>query len=270
MQVSLQAQTKRWYAVAGRIGLSAKGVVYCLSGLIALFAALHFQGKTAKDAGQKGIFNFVQDQPLGSPILLLIAAGLICFTFWRMVQAFADTEHKGSDKKGLAKRSAYLYSGLLYAAVAWYAIKLVLKQSDSGDGQQGYVSRLLSLPYGQWIVGAVAVGLFITGVYQLGRAFSGKYKKYVRSALHNDAAQWISTVGVAGYSARGIVWLILGWLFLKSAFNANAGYVGGTDKAFAWLQNGWYGSLLLGIVALGLICYGIFMLLRARYQHFST
>ncbi len=270
MSVSLPRKTKKWYAVAGRIGLSAKGVVYCLSGLLAVFAALHIQGKTPKDAGQKGLFGSIHQLPLGNVLLITIAVGLICFTIWRLIQAFADTERKGTDKNGLVKRFTYLYSGLLYAAVAWYAFKELSGERSNGSAKQDYISKLLSMPYGQWLVGIVAGCIIAVGIFQLYRAFSGKYKKYVRSALHKDAAPWITTAGVAGYSARGIVWIVIGWLFIKSAVNANAGYVGGSDKAFDWLQDGWHGSLLLGLVALGLICYGIFMFLRARYQHFSS
>lgn len=266
MAVSFNHKTKKWYALAGRIGLSAKGVVYFLSGLVAMFAALHLQGKTAKDAGQQGVFDLVGDQPMGNSVLIAIAAGLVCFTIWRIIQCFADTEGKGNDKGGLTKRVTYLYSGFFYAAIAWYALKEAFGKSSGGNSKQGYISKLLSMPYGQWIVGVIAACIIAVGLYQLYRGISGKYKKYVRSALHKDAAPWISTAGVAGYSARGLVWMIIGWLFIKSAVNSNARYVGGSDKAFSWLQNGWYGSILLGIIALGLICYGIFMFLRARYQ----
>jgi len=269
MPVSLNQNTRKWYAIAGRIGLTAKGVVYCLSGLIALFAVFHLNGKNAKDAGQKGVFDVVHDQPMGNSILIVIAAGLICFTIWRLLQCFADTEHKGHDKGGLTKRFTFLYSGLLYAAIAWYALKEAFGKTSGSSSKQGYVSKMLSMPYGQWIVGIVAACIIAVGLYQLYRGFSGKYRKYVLSALHKDAAPWISTAGVAGYSARGAVWIVIGWLFIKAAVNANPTYAGGSDKAFSWLQNGWYGSLLLAIVAIGLLCYGIFMFMRARYQQLS-
>jgi len=78
MSVTINRTSRKWYALAGRIGLSAKGVVYSLSGLVAVFAAFHFQGKTAQDAGQKGVFDLVSSQPMGNASLLAITAGLCC------------------------------------------------------------------------------------------------------------------------------------------------------------------------------------------------
>ncbi len=261
----------KWYETAARFGLSAKGVVYCLSGLIAVMAALHFGGNSVKDAGKGGVFGFIEDQPFGKWLLLVVAIGLVCYTIWRWIQAFKDTEHKGSDKKGFSKRFTYFFSGLVYASLAVYAMKIVLGNSSNsgGDKQQDWAAKLLDQPFGQWLVGIVAVIMIGTGLYQLYRAFSGKYKKYVKEALHHDTAGWVSKVGVAGYTARGIVWLILGWMFIKAAFHANAKEAGGSDEALGWLQQSSYGTILLAAVAIGLICYGVFMFLRAKYQEFK-
>ncbi len=264
------ANTSKWYESAARIGLSAKGVVYCLSGLMAVMAALHFGGNSVNDAGKGGVFSFIEDQPFGKWLLLIVALGLVCYTAWRWIQAFKDTEHKGSDKKGFSKRFTYFFSGLVYASLAVYAIKIVLGSSSGsgGDKQEDWTATLLQQPFGQWLVGIVAAIMIGIGFYQIYRAVSGKYKKYVREALHHDTAGWVSKVGIAGYAARGVVWLILGWMFIKAAFNANAKEAGGSDEALGWLQQSSYGSILLAIVAIGLICYGVFMFLRARYQSF--
>ena len=76
--------------------------------------------------------------------------------------------------------------------------------------------------------------------------------------------------GKFGYMARGVVWLLIGYLFLKAAKNANPEEAGGTGSAFQFLEEASYGSFLLGAVALGLLCYGVFMFMRARYQPIST
>ncbi len=263
----LTGSPSAWYRRTAKIGLSAKGVVYCLSGLIALMAALNFGDNSATDAGKGGVFSFIEDQPFGKWLLVVVALGLACYTLWRWVQAFKDTEHKGDDKKGMAKRFSYFFSGLVYAGLAVYCIRFLLgTASKNSNEEQGWVAELLGKPYGQWLVGIVAAIMIGIGIYQLFRAVSGKYKKYVRGALHRDAAPWVTKVGIAGYIARGIVWLIIGWLFIKAALHADAKEAGGSDAAFQWLQEASYGSLLLGIIGIGLICYGVFMFLRARYQ----
>lgn len=270
MSTQINVSPTRWYKKAARFGLIAKGIVYCLSGAIALMAALNIGDKSAEDAGTEGIFSFIRDQPFGKWLVLTMAIGLTCYTIWRFVQALKDTEHKGNDKKGLAKRLGYFISGVGYAGVALYSYKVFIGSYSNGDSNEKNVSRLMEMPFGKWLVIIVALIMIGTGCVQVYRAVSGKYKKYVRSALHRDAAPWIITAGIAGYTARGIIWLILGWLFIKAAINFNAKEAGSSDAAFKWLSDSSYGSLLLGIVALGLICYGLFMFLRAKYQAVNT
>jgi hypothetical protein len=74
--------------------------------------------------------------------------------------------------------------------------------------------------------------------------------------------------GKLGYVARGIVWVVLAWLFLKAALHANSAEAGDTSKAFSFLQDAAYGSYLLGAVGLGFICYGAFNFIRVRYESF--
>ena len=76
--------------------------------------------------------------------------------------------------------------------------------------------------------------------------------------------------GKTGYVARGIVWLIIGWMFSKAAIHSNSSEAGDTSKAFSFLQSGSYGSYLLGAVALGLIFYGILNFIRARHERFNV
>jgi hypothetical protein len=271
IQTTMKASTATWYVRAARFGLSAKGIVYCISGFIAVLVALDLAGQSTKDAGKKQIFRQVAEAPMGKFLLIILVLGLACYTLWRWLQAFKDTDHKGKDGPGLAKRLSYLSSGFIYASVTVYAAKVLIGNSGSnGDARQNLVSTLLDQPYGRWLVGIVAAIMIGTGLYQIYRAISGKYKKYVRDALAKDVAPWIITAGVAGYIARGVVWLIIGWLFIKAAMHANPREVGGTDRVFSWLRDSAYGSWLLGAVAAGLVCYGLFMFLRARYQHINT
>jgi hypothetical protein len=75
--------------------------------------------------------------------------------------------------------------------------------------------------------------------------------------------------GKIGYVARGIVWLVIGWLFTKAAFHKNSSEAGDTSEAFGFLAEASYGSYLLAGVGLGLICYGIFNFIRVRYETFA-
>jgi hypothetical protein len=274
--ISLHAPTPppKWFVRFAKVGLVAKGIVYCLVGLLAFMAAFEIGDSSTQNPSRNGVFSLVLEQPFGQVLLALIAVGLACYTGWRLIEALNDTSHKGSDAKGLATRIGYLFSGLVYGGLAYSAGRLVLGSGSSGGGgdmRQTFAREMLQQPFGQWLVGAVALGTVGMGIYQMYRGLSNKYKKKVRNAgLSGDAERTMVKAGKVGYVARGVVWMIIGYLLLQAALKANANEAGGSSRAFQWLEDSTYGSFLLGAVALGLICYGVFMFMRAKYQSIST
>jgi hypothetical protein len=186
-----------------------------------------------------------------------------------LIAAVLDPEKHGTDAKGIAHRIGYAASGLFYGSLAFYAGSLVLghAQSAQGDSRQNLVQELLQQPFGKWLVGVVAVGTLLLGGYQIYRAVSGRYRKKINeSKLKTEAKTMLIRAGLVGFIARGLVWILIGYLFLRAALHANSAEAGGTGKAFALVEHATYGSLLLGAMGLGLICYGVFLFVRARCE----
>ncbi len=251
-------------------GLTAKGIVYCLLGLLVFMAAFNIMGRSANKTDKAGVFDFVLKQTGGQIMLGVIAIGLICYCIWRGIQAFADSENKGSDAKGLSSRARYLFSGLVYGSLAVAAIRALLSNtSGSGDKKQQMVGELLTKPFGQWLVGIGGAILLGVGIYQIWYGLSEKFRKHAEKVGQSNNTKLLLTAGKLGYVARGIVWLLLAWLFFKAAWNANSGEAGDTSKAFSFLQDAAYGSYLLAAVGVGLICYGAFNFVRVRYEKFN-
>ena len=249
-----------------RFGLSAKGAVYLILGVLTAMAAFNVGGQKA---GQGDVLKFIYGQPFGKVLLSILAIGLIGYVIWRFVQAFRDPENEGNDKKNIAKRAGYAGSGIIYAFLAYEAIKLIFQNgsSGSGGGNKQIVSTLLEQPFGQILVGIVAVGLFIKAGTQIYKAVSGKFAKKIKSTdLEPRIQNMVMKAGKVGFIARGVVAGIIGFLFLKAAIQANPNQAGGTESAFSFIQGNAYGSILLGIVAIGLACYGVFMIIKARYR----
>src|SRR5688572_2028594 len=262
-----------WVKRFAKIGLVAKGIVYCIVGTLAFMAAFNIGGETAQSADKQGVFQTILEQPFGKIMLALVAIGLLFYAIWRIIQALKDTENKGNDLKGIARRIGYLFSGVIYGALAFYAAQLVMgnNQSQGGDSRQTLAQKLLEQPFGKWLAGAVAVGIILVGLNQIWRGWSGKYKKQVQSAgLKHETENMMIRAGKFGYVARGIVWIIIGYLFMRAAFYSNPQEAGGTSSAFRFLEEASYGPFLLGAVAIGLVCYGVFMFMRAKYQPIHT
>lgn len=64
----------------------------------------------------------------------------------------------------------------------------------------------------------------------------------------------------SGYIARGIILGIIGFFLVKAGTTENATDVVNTDKAFDFIGDH-VGHLYFIVVALGTICYGIFMII---------
>lgn len=249
-----------------RVGYFAKGAVYTLLGILAFMAAFEL-GRAANEASRSGVFRMVREAPAGGVLMILLALGLVCYTFWRLVQAFSPAIG-GEHSKG--KRVLYFLSGIAYAGVAFAAIKMALWNDDGGGNQQQTLAAtLLSRKGGQWLTGLAALALLATGLYQLYYGWSEKYRDHLQeSQIHSQHSALLLRSGKAGYIARGLVWVIIAYLLFRAALNANASEAGDTTDAFRFLEGSPFGSVLLGAVGLGVIAYGIFNFLRARYERF--
>lgn len=255
-----------WFKGYFRFGLISKGIVYCLTGVIATMAAVGF----SKDkAGKSEIFQLIYEQPFGRILLSIIALGLLGYSLLRFFQCFRDIEGKGSDAKGIAQRFGFFISGVLYLALGYYAGKLAITGSQgSGDSRQFMVGKVLGMDGGEWIIGVIGLIIIGNGVYQIYRGISGKFMKKIRLAASNISGI-VKKSGTMGYLSRGITMGVIGYLVLHAAITANPKEAQGTEGAFDYLQSN-FGSVLMAIIAIGLIGYGVFMFVRARYQRINV
>jgi hypothetical protein len=253
-----------------RAGLISKGVVYCLLGLLAFMSAFEIGGQSGEGATKKGVFNLVEGVG-GKWLLGVLAVGLFCYAAWRFIQAFRESrENEKATKKG-GKVIRYVFSGLVYSLLAFYAARRFFGNGDKGGGDntQQTVSELMSKPFGVWLVGLLGLAFVITGIYQVYYGLSEKYRKHVEDrGIHSGASHSLVRAGKIGYVARGIVWLLLAWMAFRAAFHANSSEAGNTGKAFHFLESASFGSYLLGALGIGLICYGVFNFIRARFERF--
>lgn len=232
-------------------------------------AAFELYGQSNEDASKKGVFDTILKQKGGQILLGVVLVGLLCYCAWRFHEAF-DKKDGTFSKKSNGKRLRYLFSGLVYLSLAVYGARLLLfDEKDNGDSTQSMVADLLTKPFGQWLVGIFGLTIAGVGIYQAWYGLSEKYRKHVGNlGLHSRHSRMMLVAGKAGYIARGIVWLIIAWLLLKAAVHASSNEAGDTGKAFGFLENSPFGSYMLGALGLGLICYGLFSFVRARYEHF--
>jgi hypothetical protein len=242
-------------------------VVYVLIGGLALMMALGEGGETTD---QRGVLSRIAGQPFGEFALVIIAAGLFAYAIWRFLSAIYDTEGEGSDKKGIAKRIGYAISGAIYAGIAYSATRLVMgdgSAASGGNSPQTWSARLMEAPAGTLLLIAVGAGVIAFGILQIRHGWKEKFMKKMRtqqmSATERD---WCARAGRAGYSARGVVFGITGLFLIIAALRHNPGEARGLEGALDTLASQPFGPYLLGLVALGLVGYGVFSMFAARYR----
>ncbi|MEM9922152.1 MAG: DUF1206 domain-containing protein [Cyanobacteria bacterium P01_D01_bin.50] len=256
-----------WIERLARFGYASKGAVYFIVGLLAVQTAFGGGGRTTNTEG--ALTTLVQ-QPFGQFLLALVAIGLMSYAMWRFVEAINDPENKGKDFKGIATRFIYVANGLAYTALAWTAVQIIMGSSSSGNGdsKQNWTASLLNQPFGQWLVGTIGAGVIAFGCYYLYKAFTAKFRRMLDlSELSSAGREWIIITCRFGLAARSIVFFLIGWFFIEAGYMAQASQVGGLDEALETLAEQPYGHWLLAIVALGLMAYGVYMVVQARYRY---
>lgn len=257
-----------WVVWLGRFGFAAKGLVYIIIGVLAVQVAIGSGGQTT---GPSGALSTIANQMFGQVLLIIVAVGLFGYALWRFIQAWKDPENEGSDAKGVIKRIGYGVSGLVYAFLGVEAIRIVMGTSSGGGGEQqaqDWTAMLLAQPFGQWLVGIVGAILIGTGCYQFYRAYSAKFQEKLKlNEMSATERTWAVRSGKLGFAARGVVYLIIGGFLIQAAWTQNSEEAGGIGQALRELAQQPYGPWLLGIVAAGLVAYGFFCFILARYRY---
>jgi uncharacterized protein DUF1206 len=252
-----------WYAALARTGLVAKGVSFGIVGLLALKLAL---GDGGKATSREGALQSLAQHSFGKVLLILLVVGFAAYALWRFVQAFAE----GEWGKGIG----YVARGLIYAGLTFSTVKLLIGAGTGGTQNQKAhktAATVLSWPAGTWLVGIAGAAIVGAGLWNLYRGLSRKFEdKWRVHGMSGTARKWGGRAGAAGHVARAVVFALVGIFVIKAALDYNPKDAIGIDGALQKLAHANYGPYLLGLTAAGLLCYGLYCFVDARYRDVST
>jgi hypothetical protein len=256
-----------WIEGLGRFGYAAKGLVYLIIGGLAAQAALGHGGTTTD---QRGALAHIASAPFGRSLLVVMAVGLVGYAIWKAVVGILDTERHGSEMKGLGVRAISVGVGLVYAGLAYSAMRIAMGDGNvrgSSQQTQDWTAWLMGQTFGTWLVMLAGLVVIGNGLFQLYRAVRTDLCKDLNCGeMGIDGRTWIERIGRAGYGARGVAFLTIGGLLIVAAIDHNPSEAQGLDGALATLASQPFGPYLLGLVAIGLAAYGVFALVEARYR----
>jgi len=263
------AATNPWFVRLERFGFVVRGLIYMIVGVLALQLAAGAGGATTSPTSAIALIG---RQPAGKLLLVLVVAGLAGYSLWGFVRAILDPLGRGSQPKGLFDRAGFFFSGVSYGLLLIPAVLTLLdKPSSSAAGASGVPAALTSGPMGKLLV--VGFGLIWMGIGagQLVSAYVAHFTRDLKtnamSAQELKAATWM---GRLGFAARGIVFGLIGAIILQTAFAVGTKQAKGFDGALAALAHAPYGEVLLGAVAIGLILFGAYSVMCAKWNKIGS
>lgn len=249
-----------------RAGFVVKGLLYMVVGALALQVAAGAGGRVT---GTGGALTTVLGKPFGRTLLLAAAIGLFGYAAWRVMQGLFDPDRRGSDWRGLGMRASYVLRGLMHGALGWQALRLYRGfSSSSGNSERKIAGEALELPLGDWLVVLAGIGLIGFAVQQVRAAITCRLERNLDvDRMRREAGGWAVTVSRFGVAARAVVFALLGWTIIAAGWSRNEAEVGTTASALRALaeQPGDLGRWLLGLTAAGLVAYGFYEIVHARY-----
>jgi hypothetical protein len=237
-----------------RLGFAARGLTYMLLGWLAIAATQRVE------EGNEAVFAMLVDWTFGTLLLAVIAVGLLAYALFKLASAIADIQNRGSDKMGIAERVGDAASGIAHLVLAFAAYQFATGLKDAADdATQETAQSVLSMDLGGVVLGLAGLGLLAAAIIQARHAATAGFMKHVE----RGAPAAVRTIGRIGHAARAVVFGAVGWSLVKAAWFSSSEGVMGTGEALTSLRDN--GSLYT-LTALGLILFGMFSLVLARYQ----
>lgn len=246
-----------------RSGFVARGVIYGIIGILALKLAL---GDGGRATNQQGALRTIAHQPFGRALVAAAAVGLAGYAIWRLIRAALGHGPEAGDST--TDRVAAVASGVAYVILCVTAVKILLGAPTAGAGHASKpAAGVLGWPGGPWIVGAAGAIVLGVGLYQGWKGLSQDFLDDSKTERMPTAGRHAFTVlGVVGHLARMIAFGLVGWFLIRAAIDYDPGKAVGLDGALARLGHAQYGPLALGVVAAGLIAFGLYSVVDARYR----
>ena len=238
-----------------RVGYFSRAILYAVLGLVALTSVSKIS------EGTNGIFRAIEEFPLGTPILWLMVFGLVAYALFRMCSPLFDIENEGSDAKGWGKRIGHAGSAIGHIVLAYSAYKFASSGSGgSGDGAQEAASGVLGFELGGVVLGILGIAFFLAAFSQAKKGITGSFMNRISAS----APDFTRMAGGVGYVARAVVYAVIGWSLFKAGFlSAGAEQIKTLGDAVASLASQ---GALFQFVAVGLLIFGLFSLILARYR----
>ena len=245
---------------AARAGLTARGVVWIVIGILGVLLA---QGARGKPVDQKGALQELLAKPYGSVLVVLMAIGFLGYALWRLSEAAIGVTGEG---RKAGPRLQSLARGIAYLLLAGTAVSAFLGSGSSQTSQQqSWTARAMSYTGGRWLVALIGLVIVGVGVALVVQGWQLSFMRYFK-AVPPQVRRLVVNLGRIGTIGRGAVFALVGVLVVSAAWTLDPKKAGGLDGALRTLLQHPYGTALALVASLALVAFGGYGLAEARYR----
>ena len=260
-----------WVCRLATLGYAAKGLLYIIAGGTVAVAAVRVGGRAM---GTRGALTLLVALPFGRLAVAFVAVGLYGFILRRFVQVFVPPTEGKPPKllmTRILRRMGYALSGLAHVGIALTALGLVLgltlvRRVGATPPRDWTTPLLVWKPLNGWLT--VLAGLVVPGVAVFYCSIAVRRRFTIDLHLERMSSRMRRVVlacGVAGHAGRGVAFLIVGLFLVYAGWFVEEVEARGLSDVLRTLEAQPWGTWMLIAVAAGLIAYGIYLLLGARY-----
>jgi hypothetical protein len=175
-----------------------------------------------------------------------------------LADAAFGIEHYGNDGKAMRQRAGAGLIGAIYLYLAYKAARILLDGSAGASSTQQQADSVLDLPGGAVVLGVAALVFAFAGAMQLQKAATASFMERLDPGAN---ANWVEWLGRVGHASRAIIFLGVAYLIGRAALDGDSDEAGGMEQALDLLS----GPLLYAVAA-GLMLFGLFSIIEARYR----
>jgi hypothetical protein len=257
-----RATDNKAFEYTARAGFAASGVLHLLVAFIIFRLAFGSGG----NADQSGALATLAQQPGGTLMLWVAAVGLFALGLWHVGEAVIGSKpgetNGAKDDSAAWKRAKSLGLAVVNIAIAFSAARFAMGGGkSSGQQNAGMSAQLMQSGWGKALLIVVGVAVAAVGGYHV---YKGASKKFMND-LRVSGGTAVTTVGVVGFVAKGLVLGGAGLLVLVATLQADPSKAAGLDAAVKTLGHAPFGKFLLILAALGIAAYGCYSFVRSRY-----
>jgi hypothetical protein len=255
-----EASNSRALVIAARAGFAVSGVLHVLTGSVAIQLA---SGK-AGQADQGGAVAQLAGQPAGLLLLWTGFAACVALALWQTgnaVFAYGQLEAK----KKVGKKLSASGKAVVFAVIALtFAASASGHSKNSGQSTSDFTVSIMKAPGGAFLLIAIGAAVAVVGIVFVVLGCKASFKKDLRLPPSGTGRSVVTGLGVLGYVAEGVALLLVGLLFIIATVYARPRESTGLDGGLKALREQPYGVYMLAAVGAGLICYGLYLMVKAK------